>query len=173
MILKLNGNSNFDLSWVNTEPRPTLKLRAGFFFYYSLLILIFVYFLFFSGKAHKYFKPNWYVKKFEKNKNSKNFYIKIHFTRRNNTIFFKTLQRAPMAHRQWSQEQYELRFYSYKLEVKQKIQLNRPAVNINKTTNKSLPLFFKPTPKFLFNTSLINFNNLLFVQHYNCLFWKY
>lgn len=172
MILKINGNSNFNLRHTHVDNFSTRKMHVSFFFYYSLLVLVYIYFIFFSGQPHMYFLSRRLDSVFNKLNLYGDFFFKIKFIKRRKILFFKTLQRAPMAHRQWSQEQYEFRYYTYTLEIVQKTKINRIPLNSKLFENKNLPLFIRSTPKFLFNTSLISFNSLIFTRHYNYLVWE-
>lgn len=166
MILVINGNSNFNLKSIYTKKITPSKLHSSIFYYYSLLVLIFIYYIFLTGRLNPQLtsKRFRFAKQFDRNTN---FLVKIYFFKKKKTKFFKTIQRAPMAHRQWSQEQYEFRYYSYTIKIKQMDHPYREFLSNNVLLKNNPFSGFKHQPEFLFNTSLLNFNNLTFRRFFN------
>lgn len=135
------------------------RLRAGFFFLFNFFILVFAFYLFYTP-LHSFRRWN-SSKLLNKKYNAKvslRTFSSVYLTIRSVNTFYKTVQRAPMAHRQWSQEQYRFKFFRFRLVAKLPL-LPTLLINSNHTA-----FFNEMFSALAFRSSLISFYRLLFTR---------
>ena len=132
----------------------TFRLRSGFFFLFNFLILVFALLTVFAPFRILTLYPLKRLTSFYSPYNIRPLKILVSFRRR--VRFFKTVQRGPMAHRQWSQEQFRFFYYTSSVFVS----LDTPPTAL---TDNSVAFFFSSIPYFFsYHTTLVSFFRVLF-----------
>lgn len=137
------------------------RLRLAFFFIFNFLLLIFG--LFFLDAGLK-FLARWPSSRlFSLPPTPKDFLgVRVRLVCSRRVRFFCTSQRAPMAHRQWSQEQYKFSFFRFWVQVS----LPQPPAGLL-VSGTSLP----PNPVYAptvsgYRSSLVTFYRLLIYRFF-------
>jgi hypothetical protein len=165
MKLNLYGYANYNFKrnvfkhiWNCTKSR----LFITHLFLFSLLTFIYVLFIEHNTPLKfLYLKRKTYIPGSLQRSNLLKVTLRKRLVRRK----WKTVQRAPMAHRQWSQEQYEFVFYTYN--VFTYINLSKIYLINPSTLDHSLLFQLNHLPGFLFNSSALNFFKVFYSHPFN------
>nr|YP_011027854.1 ribosomal protein S10 [Euplotes cristatus]UPM52064.1 ribosomal protein S10 [Euplotes cristatus] len=162
MIWMLLIGSAYSSFSINLRPRRAVlgyaasRIRLAFFFIFNFLLLIFGFFFIDGGPKAMSCWPS--SRLFSLPTAPRRFLgIRVKLTCSRRVRFFRTLQRGPMAHRQWSQEQYKFSFFRFWVRVS----LPQPPRGILVGGSEALsgPAY---APAFLgYRSSLVTFYRLL------------
>ena len=139
------------------------RIRISFFFLFNFFLLVFGFFLL---NADLYFFRNWATSRLSR---GVSFYKNTITTRLvcfRRVRFFKTIQRGPMAHRQWSQEQYRFSFFTFFLRVAFPAIRPRLLVSVPQKVNISPNLHLFGTALLGYRSTLITFYRLIYSRFF-------
>ena len=162
MLVKCYGYSTFDTKPLylgkNLWNMKISQLRSSFLFFFNLVVFAYSLFLEYTSLVQMLRISKRYLASSGK-KSTRLTYLPqlLRITLRKTKVsrFYGTSQRAPMAHRQWSQEQYGFSFYKFTFVAR--------LYKLNPTLVLTSPLFsFMALPDtFIFNSSFFNFFKLV------------
>nr|YP_011027890.1 ribosomal protein S10 [Euplotes vannus]UPM52100.1 ribosomal protein S10 [Euplotes vannus] len=137
------------------------RLRSGFFFLFNFFILIFSFYLLHAPLcSFRRWQSSRLLNKLYSESVSTSAFITVSLDVRPFSKFYKTVQRAPMAHRQWSQEQYKFKFFKFRL-------LANLPLDFIALVGTDYPVFLNEVfPALVFRSSLVSFYRLLLIRSF-------
>ena len=134
------------------------RVRAGFFFLFNFFLLIFGLFTLNSGL---YTFRSWSTSRLYSGPvRGAGSSMRVRLVCQRRVKFFKTVQRGPMAHRQWSQEQYRFVFFRFVVSVA--VPDLRPALLVSRGSEGLLTPQLLAPELLAYRSTLVSFYRLLY-----------
>ena len=165
MFIKYYGYSTFDTLPLTINKHvwneKTSLLRSSFLFFSSLILFVYTLFIYNITLKQKFNLSYTWKKKIDSVLWLQSQPITITLKKTKVNKFYTTVQRAPIAHRQWSQEQYGFSFFKFLFKA------DVPCKSLMFLISQTPPSMIYPPQTSLFNSSFLNFYKLVVLRRIN------